>query len=139
MSQLSTALEKPGDARRSLQRAHDVREQIVSRNDVTAEELRDIANAFLTCPIEDLRKPGEALEYARRAVELSESKDPAILGVLAQAHFDLGETQAAIESSEQALALFSEESNAGSAPVRKALEDQLAEFRASLAGGQQQE
>ena len=132
VSQLFTTLEKPQKARHHLQRAQELRKKLVDRADVTAEELGDAANAFLTCSIEDLRKPQEALAYARRAVKLSEAEDPTILSVLAQAHFELGQTEEAVASCEKAVALLPEESDGDSNEIRKALMAQLGEFRQAL-------
>ena len=65
-------------------------------------------------------------------MKLSEAEDPTILSVLAQAHFELGQTEEAVASCEKAVALLPEESDGDSNGIRKALMAQLGEFRQAL-------
>ena len=88
-----------------------------------ADDLANAARALLYATPEDLRDPRAALDYAKRAVELTRGENPEHLDALAQAHFDLGEVDRAIERMRQAIALV------GDDPAYRAeLEAALAEF-----------
>ena len=58
--------------------------------DASPADLNACAVALLTCPVEDLRDPKEALALARRANQLTNDRDPDVLRTLARALNDTG-------------------------------------------------
>lgn len=67
--------------------------------------LNNLAWIYATSDDPALRNPGKALEYAAKAAEGSNHKDPAILDTLAAAYFGQAQYADAIETEKQALAL----------------------------------
>jgi hypothetical protein len=83
----------------------------------------------LTIEPSRLRDPASALLYAKRAVELSQGNDPAILDTLAWAYHLTGDQALAITTEERALALL-----APDASLRRGFEANLARFKAAAQG-----
>ena len=114
-----------------------------------APRFNHYAWTLLTCEIEDLRDPKAALPLAKRAVELTHGQDFASLDTLALALFLTGDVARAIATSEKALGLLPPPSPDDAtkrllipgapdmtvAVLRKALEENLARFKAGLTGG----
>ena len=65
-----------------------------------------------TNPNASIRNGAEAVELAQRAVQLSDGREPAILGTLAAAYAEAGRFAEAVKTAEQALALASSQNNA---------------------------
>jgi hypothetical protein len=96
---------------------------LADRDDVTADELFDYAESFLTCEPTDLRQPATALVYAKRAVEKSGNVSD-YLDQLARAYFQSGDAVKAVESEERALSSLSPDSHS-----RRTLEAHLSKFK----------
>ncbi len=80
---------------------------------------------LLTSKDETLREPAKALPVARRAVELSESKNPAILDTLGLALFRNGKVEEAVAIQKEAVGLLP----ASASPAnRREFEERLREF-----------
>ncbi len=84
----------------------------------------EYANALNESPFAELRKPAEALRFAQKAVEATQSKNPSALDTLAWAQFHSGQQVEAVETVRKALALLP----ASPSPLRAALEKSLADF-----------
>ena len=67
--------------------------------------LNTLAQTLLTCPDEALRDPSRAVELARQACVLTQSKHPVYLNTLAVAYSKLDNYSEAVKTSEKALAL----------------------------------
>ena len=72
-------------------------------NDVAL--LNDTAWLLATNPNNSVRNGAEALELALRAVKLSDSREPAILGTLAAAYAETGRFAEAVKTAQDALQL----------------------------------
>ncbi len=119
------------EARRLTSHSLAITRQLASREDATPDDLYTYAQNFLTCTPADLREPATALEYAKRSVEKSGSKDSDSLDLLAQAYFENGDTAQAIVTEQKALSLLlSHGGEPGSSP-RRQMELRLARFKAS--------
>ena len=98
--------------------------------DASEGDLNLYAWNLLTCEAEDLRDPKAALDYAKKAVELSEEKQPAILDTLARALFLNGKLPEAIQVQEKALSLLpAEPSTPYEIRLSEQLEAQMEELR----------
>lgn len=84
----------------------------------------EYANALNESPFAELRRPAEALRFAQKAVEATQSKNPSALDTLAWAQFHSGQAAEAASTVRQALALLP----ASPSPLRAALEKSLTEF-----------
>ncbi len=91
--------------------------------------LNRVAWALLTHDHAELRDATRALGLARRAAELSDHDDPAILDTLALALFETGDVDAAIETERRALELLPAD-----APDRDGYVAALERFESALAG-----
>ena len=113
-------LDEHGELARALVRAGRLQEgRNVTRNllselqgqaevpDADGVALNNYAWTLLTCVPADLRDPERALEFARRAEEVSEGRSPPILDTVAYAHFLLGNNDEAVEIQRRSLALLS--------------------------------
>ncbi len=67
--------------------------------------LNDVAWTLATNPNASIRNGGEAVELAQRAVQLSEGREPAILGTLAAAQAEAGRFPEAVQTARKALEL----------------------------------
>ena len=86
--------------------------------------LNHTAWLYATAKDPTLRDPAKALEYAQRAVEVSQGANANYLDTLAEAYYVNREYDAAIEAEQRALEL---------APEDPVLQDQLDKFRAAKA------
>jgi Flp pilus assembly protein TadD len=71
--------------------------------------LNDVAWTLATSPLASIRNGTEAIELAHRAVELSEGREPAILGTLAAAYAEAGRFAEAVATLRKASALAEEQ------------------------------
>ena len=71
--------------------------------------LSQTAWVLATCPEASVRNGAEAVELAKRAVQLSGGKDPAVLDTLAAAYAETGRFAQAVETIRQALALATQQ------------------------------
>jgi tetratricopeptide (TPR) repeat protein len=71
--------------------------------------LSQTAWVLATCPRASVRNGREAVELARRAVQASGGKDPAVLDTLAAAYAETGRFAEAVETIRQALALATQQ------------------------------
>ena len=69
--------------------------------------LNQLAWVLATCPEASIRNGAEAVELARRAVELTGGREPAVLGTLAAAYAEAGRFSEAVEAAERAVSLAS--------------------------------
>ncbi len=102
---------------------------IVASKDATADQINWYANNLLTCEPESLRRPAIAIEYAKRAVEMTQEKDANYLTTLAKAYFALGDARKAVEIEEKAVALFPPNETT---EMKNVCEVNLAKFRKAL-------
>lgn len=89
----------------------------------------NLAWVLATYPETSIRNGGWAVELAEHAVQLSGSKNPRILRVLAAAYAESGRFREAIRTAEEALQISTQEDNSALAHV---LEMNLAQFRTNL-------
>ena len=73
--------------------------------------LNALAQALLTCPDEALKDPPKAVELARQACVLTQSRNPVYLGTLAVAYATVDNLREAAEVSEKALRLATAQGN----------------------------
>jgi tetratricopeptide (TPR) repeat protein len=71
--------------------------------------MNDTAWMLATNPNASIRNGAEAVELARRAVQLDEGREPAILGTLAAALAEAGRFPEAVETARKALALATQQ------------------------------
>jgi tetratricopeptide (TPR) repeat protein len=75
--------------------------------------LNKTAWALATCREPSVRNGAEAVRLAERAVRLSGGREPDVLGTLAAAHAETGRFSAAIQISQRAVALASQQNQGG--------------------------
>ena len=112
------------------------RESLRSRPDDVAL-LNDTAWALATNPNASIRNGAEAVELAQRAAQLSDRREPAILGTLAAAYAEAGRFSEAVQTARQALELATQQNNQSLAESLKAkipLYEAGTPFRADAAG-----
>ena len=95
------------------------RESLRSRPDNVAL-LNDIAWTLATNPNASIRKGAEAIELAQRAVQLSDGREPAVVGTLAAAYAEAGRFSEAVQTARQALELATQQNNPSLAESIKA-------------------
>ena len=100
------------------------RELLRSRPDDVAL-LNDTAWALATNPNASIRNGAEAVELAQRAVQLSDGREPAVLGTLAAAYAEAGRFPKAVKTAQQALALAASQNNAALADVLRSRDQAL--------------
>jgi tetratricopeptide (TPR) repeat protein len=88
---------------------------LADRPGATAQYLREASIALMVSPILTLRDYPRALQYARRADELSNGKEPTAIAYLAMAYANNGDGPKALETVERGLGLVP-----GPAPGQKA-------------------
>ena len=84
------------------------------------ESLQWLAWLLATCPDSSIRNGPEAVQLARRAADLSDDRDPAILDVLGAGLAETGQFAAALKTARQALALATAQKKDGVAAAIKA-------------------
>ena len=87
------------------------RRELLRRRPDDVALLNETAWVLATNPNASIRNGAEAVELARRAVQLSDRRDPAILDTLAAACAEAGRFSEAVTTAEQALALTSSQNN----------------------------
>jgi tetratricopeptide (TPR) repeat protein len=70
--------------------------------------MKELAWILATHPDESVRRPGEAIELAERAAELTDRRDAEILDALAAAYASAGQFERAVTTAQEALALLRE-------------------------------
>ena len=114
---------KPDDAtaRNNLSRARSQREEIVKAlagrrelvrshpNDVAL--LNETAWTLATNPNASIRNGAEAVDLAQRAAQLSDGREPAILGTLAAAYAEAGRFSEAVQTAHKAVELAARQDN----------------------------
>jgi len=86
-------------------KAVDYYQQAITRDAKYALAYNELAWVYVTSEDAKRRNPLRALEYATRAVELSEGKDSAFLDTLAHAYFQSGDINKSVEIETKAAAL----------------------------------
>lgn len=99
--------------------------------DASAGDLNEYAWPLLTIEPEDLRDPDAALEFARRANDLTNYDNPLYLDTLALAYHMTGDTAGALETQQEALSLLTEDQES----YRPEMEANLAKYVAALEQG----
>lgn len=74
----------------------------------SAKAINNLAWLLATCPKAQLRDGQKAIEYAKRACDLTNWKHPYILGTLAAAYAETGDFDNAVKYQQQADSLYSE-------------------------------
>ncbi len=113
---------------RLLKALAERRELLQSRPDDVAL-LSETAWALATNPNASIRNGTEAVELARRAVRVSNARQPAVLATLAAAYAETGQFADAVQTAEQALALASSENQVA---LADALRGQIKLYRARI-------
>jgi len=117
------------DARRSLALA----KQIADRTGATADQIYNYAWLAVTMDPAELQDPKTALPYATRAVEMTGRKQPSELHVLALAYAGMGDFDRAIDTEQEALALFAPPEPGKPAPRNQGISERALErFRKHL-------
>jgi tetratricopeptide (TPR) repeat protein/predicted Ser/Thr protein kinase len=122
MSYVSAKAGRQADARLYTSRLIAAQKVWAERPGATADDWEDYAWTLLTCDPPGLRQPALGLAAAKRAVEMSASRDPDNLDTLALAWFRTGDRTRAIKTEREALAL------AGDPSRRKEFEATLHRF-----------
>jgi tetratricopeptide (TPR) repeat protein len=91
--------------RQSLLKALAERRELLRARPDDIALLNDIAWTLATNPNASMRNGVEAIELARRAVQLSNGREPAVLGTLAAACAEAGRFAEAVQTAHQALEL----------------------------------
>jgi len=81
------------------------RREAVALAPARPEFLNNLAWLLATVPVEGLRRPEEAVQWARRACDLMQGGDPQFLGTLAAALAGSGQFEEAIRTAQEALKL----------------------------------
>jgi tetratricopeptide (TPR) repeat protein len=99
---LGYALVEKGDIQGALAELH----RAIDLNPSDPSPWNNLAWLFATSKDSRFKNPAKALEYAQKAVSLSESKNAEFVDTLAEAYFVNGDNDKAIETEERALALI---------------------------------
>jgi Flp pilus assembly protein TadD len=109
------------NARNNLDLAQSQRKRILKDLAARRESLRsrpedvallnDTAWLLATNPNASIRNGAEAVELAQRAAQLSEGREPAVLGTLAAAYAEAGRFSEAVETARKALKLATQQNN----------------------------
>jgi len=102
---LLTQTGQRGDASHQTARGLDLLRHIADDPAAPAGELIRAARALVLCQPPELRAPGAALRYSRRAVELTKGQNAYALDTEAEAELQSGNRQTALELVHRALAL----------------------------------
>lgn len=116
-------LGRKDEARTHMVLAIEVLRGAADSDQADATSLSNFAMLLLRCKPDDLRDPRAALEYARRAVELSKGNDPGLLHTLAAALRANGDLDAAIDIDQGALDLLPAEPSRLRRRIESALQD----------------
>ena len=120
----------PTEAEAQTSRGLAIERDLASRPQATADELSRYALALLTCQPANLRRSTAALQVAKQAVARSDGKDPKSFDLLAEAYFQNGDSEHAIETEQKALSSLPPPApNQKSSPARQKFEAQLAKFK----------
>ena len=95
--------------REKLLKALASRRETIRTKPDDAALLKETAWILATNPNASVRNGTEAVELARRAVQLTDSKEPMILGTLAAAYAEAGRFPEAVETAQQAQSIASQQ------------------------------
>ncbi|MBI4579481.1 MAG: protein kinase [Planctomycetes bacterium] len=115
------------EAAQFAQQAIEIRKRLAEEPRADYSLLESYARLLLTCRIEDLRAPAEALAAAREAVVRSGEREPIALATLALAYLRNGDPVKARQTHQQALALVP----AGEPGLRRRIESILGESQSA--------
>ncbi len=76
------------------------------------EILNNLAWLLATCPDDRIRNGAQAVQYAERACELTQDKQPMMLGTLAAAYAEAGRFDEAVATAQKACALATQQGDA---------------------------
>ncbi len=93
-------------ARTYTKRFLNIYKKLAERPGATANDFNLYAFYLATCTPKDIRKPQEALKYAKKAMDASQGKDPNILDTVATAYFVNGQIDKAIQIQTKAISLL---------------------------------
>jgi eukaryotic-like serine/threonine-protein kinase len=113
-----------------------VLQPLVAKPAALSHDLWQYSFDLLTTPFQDLHRPHEALESARRAADLTHRTQPGLLNVLALAWDENGNLELAIATEKEALALYPASERASPGSKRAEIEENLAFFRKRAAARQ---
>jgi len=111
------------EARTLFAEVIEARRAAASAEGASPAQLNSCALILLTCTVEDLRNPAEALKYAEQANAATNYTDAAYLNTLARALFDTGKQGEAVETQRSAMEKLPEGS-----PKRADYGERLAEY-----------
>ncbi|MCH7872892.1 MAG: tetratricopeptide repeat protein [Planctomycetes bacterium] len=103
--------------------------------DAQADAINDAARRLLTIEPADLRDPQAALEFARRANDLTNYDHSLYLNTLALAYYMTGNMARALETQQEALSLLTEDQES----YRPEMEANLTKYKAALEQGAEDE
>ena len=130
MGQILAESGKREEAREMTSRGLSLAKELAVRDDATPEELFSYAQGFLNCEPAGLRQPQTAVEYAKRALAKSGKTSSDYLDLLAQAYFQAGDVDRAVESEEKALSsLPSTASSQAAMSKQRSFEAHLSQFK----------
>ncbi len=93
----------------------------------SADACNDLARLLAACPDASVRNGGEAVVWAKRAVELSGGREPVLLDTLAAAYAEAGQFPDALQTAEKALDMATKRKNWS---LAKAIETKIELYRA---------
>jgi tetratricopeptide (TPR) repeat protein len=106
-----------------------LRRRMAEKPKAGAIEFNELAHALNQCPYQRLTNRQVALQFATRAKELTNGRNPQILDTLAWAYYRGGQIETAVETEREALALLPPGSGGLSTGLRQTIEASLAEFQ----------
>jgi tetratricopeptide (TPR) repeat protein len=131
-------LGQPTEARREAERGLALAKEIAGRPGATHDQIYNYAWLAVTIEPLSLRDGAAALPYARRAVAMSQEKNPYDLHVLAKAHAAVGDFASAERAEAKALALFPRLQPGQPVPgAQQSVENDLAAYRKALSQARQ--
>jgi tetratricopeptide (TPR) repeat protein len=121
---------KTDEARAGTERALAFLKPLIEQNDASVYQIQAYAELLVTTPFSDLQNKAAALQYARKAVDMTHEKDPTALDALARAYAKTSRFNEAVRFEEKAVGLLPPaEPGQGAPELRKTLEANLAAFR----------
>jgi len=128
-------LKQPAEARVQAKRGVEMAKEIADRPGSNQAQNYNYAWLAVTVEPEDLQEPAKAMPYAKKAVEMSNGKDPFSVHVLAQAQAGVGDYASAIRTEEKALALMPAPQPGLTPPaIQATVQSALDDYRRRLAG-----
>ena len=123
------SLGRRAEARQEAARAIGLARAAAERPGAGGDALNEYAWALVSTEPSELRNPGQAATFARRAIERAGTPNPVYLHTLGTAQYQLGQRVEAVRTLEQALRLMPQAPAGRALGIRKQIETDLARFK----------